>query len=164
MKPKTIQTITILAIFAFTSCQFNSTNQNLPADREEAEAEIAKFHKLLDQKNYKKTVTFFSPKFLEVTNKAELFNIYKVSDSLLGKVEHREVEKSETKVVNGSNPRSDYFFVYDAKRENFGSKEYFVLAKEDGKIKILTYRVQSEGFDQLEKSKQGEKKSAKPFQ
>lgn len=145
MKKKLNLIIGFLLIL-ITSCQFNSFNNNSNKDKEDAERVTGQVYALIRLDDYAKTYELFSPKFLQGWDTTQLVDLLRKFDNKLGKVDSIHLDTWNTKVVEGSNPQSDYLLVYTVKRDKFMSKETFGLTKENGVIKIYGYKVESEGF------------------
>lgn len=64
----------------------------------------------------------------------------------MGKIIKVELMEWKTEVKKGTSPVSDYALTYKIGREKYESEELIILQKENGEIKILGYRVNSEGF------------------
>ncbi|MDR6158667.1 hypothetical protein QF023_002183 [Chryseobacterium sp. SLBN-27] len=83
----------------------------------------------------------FGEKFFEVTDKEKLTELLNVTGQI-GSVQEYNLAHWETLVVKGSNPKSEYFFVYDVQRGTEKTQETFRLEKDDsGMIKIVGYHV-----------------------
>jgi hypothetical protein len=141
------KTILILFISTFiTSCTFNSSYVDREVDRQEAERVTVKFFYLLHEKKFNETHSLFSPRFMEVTNKEKLNQLFQASEEKLGSVKDQSLESWNTNVVKGTNSKSEYLLVYNVKRTKFNSKETLRLEKENDTIKILYYNIESEGL------------------
>lgn len=148
-----IAKLNILTIIFLTtimiSCNLNvnSTMENREEDKDEAERVTMLFYAYLESNEFEKTHSFFSPKFIEVTSLSDLDTILVRSNRELGKVKNKELMGWQTNVKSGTDPSSEYFLVYKVTREKYDSKESIRLQKENEKIKILAYNVESEGFN-----------------
>jgi len=135
----------ILFVF-LSSCQFNSTRTNMAGDKEAAEKVTDKFHAFIKAKNYDSAYTLFSKRFFAVTPKAKMTEILTATQSKLGDLKTDSLGEWQTKIVEGTNPSSDYLLEYTNHHQKYNAKEEFHLTKEDGKIRILGYNINSEGF------------------
>ena len=141
------QTLLILLISIFiSSCTFNSSYVDRDVDRQEAERVTVKFFYLLRDKKFNETHSLFSPRFLEVTNKEKINQIFQTSEERLGSIKDQILESWNTNIVKGTNSKSEYLLVYKVKRTKFDSKEKIRLEKENDTIKILYYNIESEGL------------------
>lgn len=137
----------ILFMITMTACHFNSQYLNREEDKKEAEKITNELYQLLKEKNYDATTKLFSKKFFEVTDKEKLFKIFGMTIEKLGKLKVIEIEKWETRRVEGSNPLAEYAFVYKNTYSNFPARETIKLIREeDGKIRIIAYNINSDGF------------------
>jgi len=59
-----------------------------------------------------------------------------------GKIKDIALIGASTKVRTGSKPFGEYRFTYKVLREKYTTKENFILADEDGKIRVFTYGVE----------------------
>ncbi|NUY80569.1 hypothetical protein HUK80_06660 [Flavobacterium sp. MAH-1] len=158
MKTRIFRCASLFLLILLSACQFNSTYSNREEDKAEAEAVVEDFYAALRTKDYEKTVPFLSESFLEVSNKADLFQFYAKNDEVLGEIENYTLRDWKSNVVMGTNPRSEYLLVYDVKRPNYDSEEIFTLTKIDDKVQILGYRVNSPDYESTRS------RSAKPLQ
>ena len=141
------QTLLILLISIFiSSCTFNSSYVDRDVDRQEAERVTVKFFYLLRDKKFNETHSLFSPRFLQVTNKEKINQIFQTSEERLGSIKDQILESWNTNNVKGTNYKSEYFLVYKVKRTKFDTKERIRLEKENDTIKILYYNIESEGL------------------
>ena len=139
--------ILALTILTLTSCHFNSTFINREEDKKDAQKVTAELYELLKSNNYEATVPLFSKKFLEVTNKEKLFEIFSFTKEKIGDLQDTTIEAWETNRVEGSNPSALYSFTYNNKYDKFNAKETVNLLREaDGKIRIFRYAINSDGF------------------
>jgi len=139
--------LTLLTMLILTSCHYNNQYLNREEDKKEAEQVTNKLYDLLKAKDYEGTTSLFSKKFFEVTDKEKLLRLYSTTNEKLGDLTDTEVEIWETRVVEGSNPISNYTFVYKNKYTNFVAKETINLTKdEDGQLRIVGYNINSDGF------------------
>ena len=130
----------------FLSCNFNSTYRNRTLDKNEAEIITNKLYEFLERDEFSNATSLFSSKFLEVTPLDSLNKMF-LDVKSLGKYEGRALSNFETFVVEGSNPKSEYIFIYDVNYEKFSSQETIRLEKEGDSIKIVTYQIHSDGFN-----------------
>lgn len=129
-----------------SSCHFNSTFINREEDENEAEKITNRFYHLIKTNEYSKTYPLFSNAFFTVTDTVKLNNMFLTTYEKLGPIEALTVSKWETRVIQGTDSKSEYVLQYFVKRKNFDSKETITLTKENEQIKILGYKVNSDGF------------------
>jgi len=138
-----------IALLSLTlgGCQFNSTRTNMAGDRKDAEKVTDKFHEFIKAKNYDSVYTLFSKRFFAVTPKAKMTEILTATQNKLGDLKSDSLAEWQTRIVEGTNPSSEYVFQYSEHHQKYDAKEQFNLTKEaDGKIRILGYNINSEGF------------------
>lgn len=141
----------LLAFLVLQSCHFNSSFTNREEDKIDGEKVTNEFYTLMKGKEYSAAYSLFSKKFFEATDTGKLNNIFTASENKLGSIDTISLENWQTVTVKGSDPKSEYLFSYEVKRKHFSSKEEFTMTKEGGKIKIVGYRVNSDGFFAPEK-------------
>jgi hypothetical protein len=128
------------------SCHFNSSSTNSQADVDEAEAFGTKFYNLVKSGNFEKTYPLFSKEFFEATDTPALKAIFSATLSNLGEIKEIKVEQCATEVVHGTDARSEYAIAYKIERSKYASEEVLQLQKQNGKIRIMSYKVNSEDF------------------
>lgn len=144
------QIICCLLLLIFTSCDFNRIYQNREKDKIAAEKTPQKFYTSLERQSFEKTESIFSKKFFEKTDKSKIKLMIEQSTNDYGKVLHYNLSHWESFVVEGSNPKGEFIFVYDVEREKLKTQEYFTMEKVNGEIKIVGYRI---NIDPLEAQK-----------
>ena len=141
--------VALLLIIGSTSCHFNRQFINRTEDKNDGEKITSQFFELIMNKRYSETKKLFSPQFLKVTPWLKMENILLLTSKKLGNLKTTEIDKWETRRVEGSNPFAEYNFTYRTHYEKFDAVEIFRLVREDnGAIKILAYNVNSDGFMQ----------------
>ena len=144
---KQLSLAVMLFTLALSSCQFNSTRTNMAGDKTAAEKVTDKFHEFIKAKNYDSVYTLFSKRFFAVTPKAKMTEILTATQNKLGDLKSDSLAEWQTRIVEGTNPSSEYIMRYTNHRQKYDSKEQFTLTKDaDGKIRILGYNINSEGF------------------
>jgi hypothetical protein len=139
----------ILCSFMFllvASCSCNTSFTNRESDVKEAQDFANKFYDLLKANDFDKTYSLYSEDFYEVTDTPELNKIYQGTLSNLGEIKNINMEQCETRVVNGTDSKAEYVMLYKVDRAKYASEEMIRLEKQNSKMKILSYRVNSEGF------------------
>lgn len=92
-------------------------------------------------------LSLFSNAFFEKVSKEDFVEKRNAVDIKLGKVLDRKLQKWETNIVDGTNPKSEYLFIYEVEREKYNSIETFYLIKEStDSVKVQSYQVESEGL------------------
>lgn len=143
LKPFAIA-VTVLLLF---SCQFNSSYVNRVEDKDAAEKITNQYFDLLKAKKYDESFALFSDKFWTVTSKEKTKEIFTVTNKKLGALVDIKLDHWETRRVEGTNPSAEYILYYVNKYEKYDAKETLSLTREsDGKIKIIAFNINSEGF------------------
>jgi len=139
--------LSVYTVLILVSCHFNGVYVNRAEDKIDAEKVTTKLFDLLEEKKYNETTDLFSSKFFEVCNKEKLYEMFAATSNVLGELQTTKIESWETNRVEGSNPSANYLLVYKNKRKKFESIETITLTREtDGKIRIIGYNVNSDGF------------------
>jgi hypothetical protein len=128
------------------SCSCNTSFTNRESDVKEAQDFANKFYDLLKSNDFDKTYSLYSKDFYENTDTSELNKIYQGTLSNLGEIKSIDMEQCETRVVNGTDSKAEYVMLYKVGRAKYASEELIRLEKKNNKMKILSYRVNSEGF------------------
>jgi hypothetical protein len=138
----------LFLVLSISSCTYNvnAISKNNIEDKEDAEKITNALYESIQNEDLEKAHVYFSKRFLEVTNKDELDSIIIKTNNQLGKIIKVELMEWKTEVKKGTSPVSDYALTYKIGREKYESEELIILQKENGEIKILGYRVNSEGF------------------
>jgi hypothetical protein len=138
----------LFLVLSISSCTYNvnAISKNNIEDKEDAEKITNALYESIQNEDLEKAHVYFSKRFLEVTNKDELDSIIIKTNNQLGKIIKVELMEWKTEVKKGTSPVSDYALTYKIGREKYESEELIILQKENGEIKILVYRVNSEGF------------------
>ena len=141
-------TLASAALLLCASCTFNITYKNRGIDKQAAEQVLTRLYICLENKDYKSADTLFSKDFYKVTPKEKLNGLFAMTDDKLGDIQDTNIAEWQTEVVTGTNPSSDYVFLYTNKYKYYDGQVKIHLIKDpDGKIRILGYRIQSDGFD-----------------
>lgn len=128
------------------SCSCNTSFTNRASDVKEAQDFANKFYDLLKSNDFDKTYSLYSKDFYENTDTPELNKIYQGTLSNLGEIKSTNMEQCETRVVNGTDSKAEYVMLYKVERAKYASEEMIRLEKQNNKMRILSYRVNSEGF------------------
>jgi hypothetical protein len=137
----------IFSSLLFTACHFNSQFVNRNEDIQEAEKVTDKFYELKKVKKFKETTDLFSNDFYNVTDTSKLIKILTMTTEKLGNLMEVKIDQSNSVIISGTDPSSKYNFIYKNKYEKFEATETITLIKEsDGKIKIIGYNINSDGF------------------
>lgn len=144
---KHLERIVLLPLLALMcSCNFNATYIDRESDIARAHYTIAKFYELVQTKQYEKTYSYYSPKFLAVTDTSKIRQIYETCFEKFGTLRDYTLEEGHSKVVVGTKPRGEYTLSYTISHTLHDSKEKFYVIEEDGKIQIMQYQVESPLF------------------
>lgn len=124
----------------------NAANKNREEDKAEGERITNQYFDLLSKKQYLSVYTLLSPRLQALSPIDSIIRIYEMTEEKLGTIEDINLESWETFVQTGTSPKSEYVYKYKVKRTKFESEELFRLEKEGDSIKILQYKINSEGF------------------
>lgn len=134
-------------LLTMTACHFNSQYRNREEDKQDAEKITNQLFEQLKANDYEAANKLFSKKFFSVTDKETLFKIFSMTSEKLGPLKETEILKWETNRLEGSNPKAEYAFIYKCAFEKFPAKVTIrLIREEDGKIRIISYHVDSVGF------------------
>jgi len=137
----------LILITILSSCHFNAQYLNRIEDKKDAELITNEFYNFIKTKDFEKTYDLFSNEFFNKTPKDKLFKMLSVTNEKLGNLVQTEIKNWETRRVEGSNPLATYSLIYKNKYEKFEAEETIHLLKEkDGKIRIVGYFINSDGF------------------
>ena len=144
---KTLSLAAILLTLIIGGCTFTSTRLNREEDKLDAQKVTNKFFDIVKTGNYAAAHDLFSDKFWKVTSPAHMNDIFTATQKKLGDIVNINLSDWETRVVSGTDPVAEYKLVYKNHHQKFDSVETFGLMKEDdGKIRILSYNINSDGF------------------
>lgn len=125
------------------SCNVNGVYENRESDKKDGELVTTAFYRYIGQREFTKTYSLFTKKFFTITDTSKLSALYGQIDNACGKVNHFILSDWKTTIVKGSNPSSEYVFLYEVTREKCRTKETISLKKEDQNIRITSYDVQA---------------------
>ncbi|WLD24299.1 hypothetical protein NU10_02545 [Flavobacterium dauae] len=144
---KRLLLMSLIVSVSFSCNNINVQKKNRESDKKEGEKVLNVYFENVLSNNMEKNLQLFSKGFFEKTPQDVFIKRHISMDEKLGKVIGRSLTKWETNIVKGTKPESEYYFVYDVKREKYNSKEFFYLIKEPtDSIKINLYKVESEGL------------------
>lgn len=132
----------------FYSCNnLNLQRKNTTSDKIEGEKVVNIYFDNIKSDKENDNLSLFSNAFFEKVSKEDFVKKRSAVDIKLGKVLDRKLLKWETNIVDGTNPKSEYLFIYEVEREKYSSIETFYLIKEStDSIKVQSYQVESEGL------------------
>ncbi|MGZ3926441.1 MAG: hypothetical protein ACXVJG_05735 [Mucilaginibacter sp.] len=137
----------VLFLTALSACVFTTTYTNRDEDKKDAEKVTNKLFDYLKNKNYDATYGLYSKDFWEVTSKIKMKDLYTFTQDKLGDLESTSLSEWETKVVSGTDPSAQYALLYKNKYKKYPAEVTIRLIKDpDGKIRILEYKINSNGF------------------
>lgn len=137
----------LVLLIAFSCNKVNTLRKNTESDKIEGEKITQIYFDNIKLEKPSDNLKLFGKDFLAKISKEDFIKQSSIVDVKLGKVIEKNLLKWETNIVDGTNPKSEYLFIYDVKREKYNSKETFYLTKEPtDSIKIHTYNVESEGL------------------
>lgn len=138
-------TYCLIILFFFLiqfSCTFNGTYQNRESDKKDGEEITVAFYKIMQQGEYTKTYSLYTERFFTITDTSKLATLYYQIDSTCGSIRSYSLSEWKTTVVQGSNPNSEYVYLYDVQREYCKTRETISLKKENNNVRIMSYDVQ----------------------
>jgi hypothetical protein len=129
-------------------CNFNAnvSYENEEKEKEDAQSVIALFYMYSNKNDMVNIVNLFSDSFFKITNKQELRDFLSYKQMKLGEFKDYSLKDWKTNRVKGTNPKTEYLLIYDVKYSSYNAIETISLIKEDGKIKIFGYDVDSLGL------------------
>jgi len=126
--------LTIALFLTLTACKFNMTYTNRQIDKEAAEKVTNLLFLALEGKDYTAADTLFSKNFYKGSSKKRLNDIFTMTVDKLGEIQDANLSNWGTKVISGTNPSSDYSFLYNVRYQYYSGQVGIHLTKgEDGK-------------------------------
>ncbi len=114
MKSKII--FLFIALLPLTGCNFNQFYKDRESDKADGEKVPQKFYwEIRYGGNQDDIYKLFGKKFFSVTSKEKLIELLNVTGKI-GPVQDYNLSHWETLVIKGSNPKSEYLFIYDVNR------------------------------------------------
>ena len=131
-----------------TGCTFNAnaTFQNEKQEKEKAESVAGNLYMNISNKNFKANQALFSTAFYAVTPKDSLDKMFVKTAETLGDYKDMKLLDWNTSRATGTNPKTEYVLVYEVTYAKFKAKETLSLIKENNKVKITGYFIDSKGF------------------
>lgn len=139
----------VLITASIVSCknEFYVQRKNNDSDKREGEKITGTYFDNILLEKPEENLKLFSEEFFKQTSKEDLLKQFRFIEEKLGKLTSKEIQVWETSVLNGTNPKSEYLFIYNVEREKFNSVETFYLMKESNdSIKIYSYKIESKGL------------------
>lgn len=131
-----------LTLFLLTSCDFNKTYRNRAQDKLDAEKTTNHFYSLLKENKESQVYELFGDKFFRITPKEQLAKMLKdIGNKCGNKIFNITLEKSESFVSIGTNPKAEYVLLYKIQRNLKNTEEKITLEKVNDSIKIVGYDV-----------------------
>lgn len=141
--------MTIIFLF-ICSCKndFYMQQKNQESDKREGEMITGIYFDNLLLEQPHENIDLFSSEFFKITSKEKFIEQNEFIKNKLGKVLGKELKQWETSIISGTNPKSEYLFIYNVQREKYNSVETFYLMKDEAtdSIKIYSYKIESEGL------------------
>lgn len=137
----------LLLLFVASGCNQNNPYLNREEDKQEAEKVTNELFSLIQERKFDETLKLFSPEFYKKTSSKRLLDVYIMVSKQLGKLKSFDIQKWETKRLEGEKPLGEYFFIFKTHYEKSDALETIRLAREkNGIIRILSYNVSSKSF------------------
>ena len=146
MKKIVKNTLFIFTFFLLSNCHYNSQYIDRVSDKNEAEKITNIFYDNIKNNKYKDSYKLISKTFWKGTDSIQFSNLLNKVQEKFGKIQDIKLHHWNTKVIIGSNSKSEYVLYYLNKYEKYEAKETITLVKEDGVIKIVGYDIRSDGF------------------
>jgi len=141
------KTLILLLTFLFLSCHYTEKFENREEDKVAAEKITSQVFAFVKKSDYDSAMNLFDKKFFEATPKAEMKNIFEVTETKLGKLKSTKLEQCTTVTSEGAIETGTYVLVYDCDFEKEKGKLNITLTKsEDHKIRVIGYRIESKAF------------------
>lgn len=138
----------LLCSVCIVSCNVNTTHTNELLEKTQAENVTSRFYGALLTKNYDRVTPILSPKFFEGMDENDFKKSLEKTNEKFGDIVTWDLIDWKTVRVTGSSPKCEYLFVYEVEYIKYKAKETFFMERANGneKIKIVSYKVESEGF------------------
>ena len=134
-------------LLLFSSCNYSRQYINQTEDKEDAEKVTNHYYDFVLQQQFDSIVKLCSQHFLEHTDEERFKKILNKTFDKLGALKKTDLIHWETRRVIGSNPLSEYYFIYESTYERSIAKEQFRLVREeDSVIRIISYQINSDRF------------------
>ena len=146
MKTPIIKFLMFITFFIFTSCHFNSIYVNKQEDKDEGENVTTNFYTYLQKNEFENSLQLMSSKFFEKSTEKQTIEFMNNVTNKLGAVKYAKIKEWHTLRVEGTDPKTQYLFVYDVERYKYNSVETISLEKEDAVARIVGYNLNSEGL------------------
>ncbi|PZF73751.1 hypothetical protein [Taibaiella soli] len=128
----------LLVVLLLASCNVNATYEDREEDKMEVEAVADSFYNRLEQGDHTGSYSFYTKKFLEVTDTSKIRALYKNIEGMCGIITSYKLLDWKTLIVKGTNSKSEYYLQYEAIRSHCKTLETLTFKKEDGRIRITT--------------------------
>ncbi|HRB70957.1 MAG: hypothetical protein E2604_02210 [Flavobacterium sp.] len=138
--------IVILLLGSFlSSCNFNANvkKENDVQDKEEAESTAGLFYLYMTNKTYDSIPKLMSNEFYKLVSEAELKTYLINKERKLGEFKDFTLKDWKTTRTSGTNSKTEYLLIYDVTYSNAHAEESISLVKENEKVKIFGYNVNS---------------------
>ncbi|WP_286920699.1 hypothetical protein [Flavobacterium sp. UBA4197] len=140
--------ITILLVSVLTSCNFsaNVKNDNELQDKQDAESVAGLLYLYTSRKEYKSVLNLMSTDFYKVASKDQFLEFLNAKEKKLGEYKDLTLLDWKTTSLKGTDSKTEYLLTYKVVYSNYTAEEKISMIKENNKVKISGYNVNSEGF------------------
>ncbi len=138
--------IVILLLGSFlSSCNFNANvkKENDVQDKEAAESTAGLFYLYTTNKTYDSIPKLMSNEFYKLVSEAELKTYLINKERKLGEFKDFTLKDWKTTRTSGTDSKTEYLLIYDVTYSNAHAEESISLVKENEKVKIFGYNVNS---------------------
>lgn len=138
----------VLSISVLASCNFsaNVKNDNELQDKQDAESIAGKLYLYTSRKEYESIIKLMSNDFYKVVSKDEFLKFLESKEKKLGEYKDFTLLDWKTTNLTGTDSKTEYLLTYKVVYSNHKAEEKISMVKENNKVKILGYNVNSEGF------------------
>ena len=121
MKSLFIKLQLISLIFIFVGCHFNSSYVDRQEDKNEAEGVTSDFYTYLQRNDFKNSLQLMSSKFFEKSTEEQNIEFMNETNDKLGAVKYARIKEWHSLRVEGTDPKTQYVFIYDVERDKYNS-------------------------------------------
>lgn len=137
----------IFLLFAsvLSSCNFsaNVKKENDVVDKEAAESTVGLFYLYTTNKKYDSIPNLMSNEFYKLVSKEELNTYLLNKEKKLGDFKDFTLKDWKTTRTSGTDSKTEYLLIYDVTYSNAHAEESISLVKENEKVRIFGYNVNS---------------------
>lgn len=127
------------------SCNFNANikKENNIRDKQAAESVVGFLYLYTANKQFDSIPKLMSKDFYKLVTKEELHSYLVNKEEKLGDFKDFTLKDWKTTETSGTDPKTEYILIYDVTYSNGQAEESISLVKENEKVKIFGYNVNS---------------------